>query len=41
MIKIKGKFGFRVTVIFDDMEEKESQHSGFCKERRGRKEEIM
>lgn len=38
VIKIKGKFGFRVTVIFDDMEEKESQHSGFAKKEEAEKE---
>ena len=41
VIKIKGKFGFRVTVIFDDMEEKESQHSGFAKKEEAEKERDM
>ena len=38
VMRIKGKLGFRVTVIFDDMEEKECQHSGFLKREDAEKE---
>lgn len=31
IITIKGKYGFRVCVKFDDLSEKECQHSGFVK----------
>ena len=29
VMKIKGKLGFRVTLVYDDGTEKECQHSGF------------
>lgn len=36
--KIKGKYGFRVMVIFEDLTEKECQHSGFEKKSEAEKE---